>query len=595
MEPSARPQRLAELVGWLATLALVLVLPLVWSAGSLSIFRGPQTELALALWGLLAALFVAANATHRPAWTDPWWLPWAAVAVAGAASAVLADQPVRTLVGLVPVGLAGLGWGTIRQLPERRRLQLVRVVVAAGVLEAVATLAFLSRELRPESFALLATTAGRFEWIGTLGNPGYVATFLVLPALLAAALALRSTGSGRIVAGAAALLMVTVVVGTETVTAIAALGVGAAVLFWRRLPPRRRLVAVAVAALAAAAVVVATPMARKIDYTLTRIGQGRWMELGTWRGAAYAAAGRMIAAHPLTGVGLNLFESHSFAYQDEDTLAERARQLGLDTGFGEAHNDVLQWAAETGAMGVVLVIAALLAAWRRRPPGAGALPARAPLVAAAAVLAATQFPFHLAAIAAQWIVVAALAVPSLPPPTAARRRSDWLRLGAALLAAAVIAGVGWQRHEAQRALQQGRILSENLRGRARPEARIALAQRALAAVEARLRWLPYSWQGRLVAGNLAMDAGRPTTAAREFRAAVALSDRPELRYNLGMALLAAGDRSEGMDELVAAVTMNPALLRQVEDRDLAVELRARLDASGYAARHPWIYANTAAD
>ncbi len=593
MEPAARPHRIAEVTGWLATLALVLVLPLVFSAGSLSVFRGPKSELALALWTLLAALFVATNATHRAVWTDAWWLPWAAVAAAGAASAALAEQPLRVLAAVVPVIVAALGWGAVRQLPEARRRALGRAVVAGGVIEAVVTLVFLSPELRPESFVLLSTTPGRFEWIGTLGNPGYVATFLVLPALLAGARALEARGTARAAAAAAAVLMLVVIAGTETVTAMAAAAVGLAVLLWRRLPARRRLAAVVAAVVAVAVVVLATPMARKIDYTVTRVRQGRWMELGTWRGAAYAAAGSMVAAHPVTGVGLGLFESRSFAYQDEATLAERGRQLGLDIGFGEAHNDLLQWAAETGAVGVLLVLAGAVAAWRRRPPDGGVLPVRAPLAAAAAVLAATQFPLHLPAVAAQWIVVAALALPPLPPSTA-RSRITWVRLAAALLIAAGVAGVAWQRHESQRALQQGRILSDTLRGQSRPQARIALAQRALAAVEARLRWLPFSWQARLVAGNLAMDAGRPTTAAQQFAAALALADRPELHYNLGMALVAAGDRPTGLAELVTAVRMNPALLRQVEDRRLASELRSRLDASGFAARHPWIYEGTAA-
>ena len=40
--------------------------------------------------------------------------------------------------------------------------------------------------------ALLAQEGGRYEWIGTLGNPGDVAVFLVLPALLAADRALST-------------------------------------------------------------------------------------------------------------------------------------------------------------------------------------------------------------------------------------------------------------------------------------------------------------------------------------------------------------------------------------------------------------------
>jgi len=86
--------------------------------------------------------------------------------------------------------------------------------------------------------------------------------------------------------------------------------------------------------------------------------------MGSGRAAGYAAAASMLAARPTTGVGFNLFEANSFRYQSPDALAERGRVLGLATGFGEAHNDLLQYAAETGFVGLVLALAGL--AWARR-------------------------------------------------------------------------------------------------------------------------------------------------------------------------------------------------------------------------------------
>ena len=75
----------------------------------------------------------------------------------------------------------------------------------------------------------------------------------------------------------------------------------------------------------------------------------------------------------------------------------------------------------------------------------------------------------------------------------------------------------------------------------------------------------------------------------------ALADRPEVRFDVGMTLLMAGDREEGMGQLVRAVQLNPAVFREIKDPALSRELRGRLDASGYGAKHSWMFKDTPAE
>jgi len=86
-----------------------------------------------------------------------------------------------------------------------------------------------------------------------------------------------------------------------------------------------------------------------------------------------------------------------------------------------------------------------------------------------------------------------------------------------------------------------------------------------------------------------MLAGRPETALDHFRHALALAERPETRFNVGMALLALGEQESGYAHLMRAVKLNPWVFGQIAKPEVAEALRRRLDADGYGARHPWLY------
>ena len=582
------PGRVLTNATWLAALALVLLVPLLWSTAAQETFRAPKAHVALVLWVVLAAAF--AVRAPAAAWRDGWWLAWAGVLAGGAASAALAAPPGRAFGALLPLAVTALGWGALRQLADHRRRRLLRAVGLAGVVQAVLTLLFLSRAWRPRSFGLLDELGqlhDRFAWIGTMGNPADVALFLVLPALVAAQFALRP-GHRPWAWWGAALLQAGVVVGTRTLTALLALASGAAFLAWHHLPRRRRLPALVSAAAGLAVLVAVTPLGQRIAVNVREVREYGWAGLGGFRGAGMGAALGMFAAHPLAGVGPGGFEAHSFRFVPERTLAERGRYLGLETAFGEAHNEVLQYTAETGLAGVILALVGFALAWRWRPRGRGVIAHIPSLAAAAGVLALTQFPLHLAAIATQWAVLAALAAPPLPTQRGERPGAAWVSLLVVVVCVALAAGVVWQRHRAGAALQQARLLTQVLRASATPQAKAEASRRALQVVEQRLPWLPYSWRGHVIAGNLAVDAGRLDAALAHFAAALRLAERPEIRFNVGVALYLAGEEDTGLTHLVQAVKLNPAVLQEIAPGELRRRLLERLAADGYTQRYPWV-------
>jgi O-antigen ligase len=579
-------------VAALASLVLVLAVPLVWHSGMEDMFRTPKTELALAAWGVLAAVFAVSNRSGA-AWHERWWAAWAGVLAGAGLSALASGQAARVLAATLPVALAALGWGAIRQLPDPRRRTLEHAIIWAAVLEATAALLFLRSEWRPESFGLLPDLTGRYAVIGTLGNPADVAVFLVLPALLAGGYVLSSR-KWRWLSAAAALLLTFVIVATRTFTAVVALALGAAVLAWRALPRTRRVPALAAVAGVSIVLVLATPLRERLSDTAAALRDGNAIWLGSGRAVGYASALAMFAAHPLTGVGFGLFEANSFRFLSPDALAARARVLGLETGFGEAHNDLLQHTAETGAIGLALAVVGVVLAVRGGARARGMVAPVAPLLAAAAVLALTQFPLHLAAIAAQWTVLAALALPRLeaPEPLSGRGR---LRLVAVAVLCALVVALAWQRVGASITLHQAQALSDSVRApETVPTARRALARAALPHLVAKSRWLPFSWRAAVIVGNLAVDAGDIRLAVASFQRALALAERPEVRFDVGIALLMAGERDAGMAHLERAVELNPAVFRAITDPDLSRSLRRRLDANGYGLRYGWIYEGTPA-
>ncbi len=263
----------------------------------------------------------------------------------------------------------------------------------------------------------IAPPAVRDLHVGTtalLGNPNDIGNFLA-PALivvLAWALATKSMLS-RVLLFAAGVAIAAGIAASRTRGAILGVAVGIVVLIvvrWRRKAVWRLLAAVVVAALVLAT--SPTLVQRVIDAPIQELLSGRVI--------AFAAAWRMFTESPVFGIGPGCFEYAYFDYAAAvyPSMLDYAI-AGRQYMFGEAHNDHLQIAAETGLIGYLLFAASLIcvgAVSRRRPAEAATEPARfarlcgAPLAASLAALALFQFPLYLTASLTAYVFAAALVV-----------------------------------------------------------------------------------------------------------------------------------------------------------------------------------------
>lgn len=185
---------------------------------------------------------------------------------------------------------------------------------------------------------------------------------------------------------------------------------------WRVLGPRLLLVTALAGAVGAAALTAGVPQLREraARTALAWEGADDGMDQAlSGRGRIWAAAGCMIQAHPINGVGARGFRD---AYPACDPA------LGVQGVWGEgpalhAHQIVLEILAETGVLGMLLWLAAFAQAWRawRFAPAHARERARPAMLA----LAVTVFPLntHLAFHSAFWggltVLLAALFAGSL--------------------------------------------------------------------------------------------------------------------------------------------------------------------------------------
>ena len=111
---------------------------------------------------------------------------------------------------------------------------------------------------------------------------------------------------------------------------------------------------------------------------------------------------RMIAAHPVNGVGVRGFRYAYPAYAPANDHFLTAEACGVDEGACHAHQLVLEVLTETGAIGLLLWLAGVALAWRAwRWVGAGARARAFPVSVALGVM---LFPLntHLAFYSAWW-------------------------------------------------------------------------------------------------------------------------------------------------------------------------------------------------
>ncbi len=124
----------------------------------------------------------------------------------------------------------------------------------------------------------------------------------------------------------------------------------------------------------------------------------------------------MFRDHPLLGVGPGCFRYHFMTYRIALGTRYPAEWMrGFPMNWGAVHNDHLQVAAELGAPGSLLFLAALVLLLRRAPAESApravfARVLRWPLATAIALTCLAQFPLELAAPRLMFLTLGAVCV-----------------------------------------------------------------------------------------------------------------------------------------------------------------------------------------
>jgi O-antigen ligase len=403
---------------WLAAAALALP-PLVVASGAVDPFRLPQRMAAewLALASLvplaLAGGWGAASPGPRAWRRHPAMLAVAPLLLVASASLATSAHRLHVADALIDlwIGAAVLvGWSAALATPRLRRLLDV-VSLGAVPLAAIAVLQ-LHDLWRPVIFAV-DPIGERLEITSLAGNPGDLAAFLVLPALVAQA-NLRSPGRGRWGWLAVLGLLLYALAATRTLTSLAALVAGSAVLWLLALPPRRAIAGTAGALAALALLLALAPPLRQ------RVVEQRWQwEIGgmdsllSGRLDGWRVAARLLRDHPLAGVGHGAFRAE-FA---RTKLAMAAEGETFYTGhlspsFANVHNEYLEVAADLGWPGLLVLawgvgVAGVAAGRARRPAGRGPVALAWAGMVGLGVLALAYFPLRLGPVAFSWLALLA--------------------------------------------------------------------------------------------------------------------------------------------------------------------------------------------
>jgi O-antigen ligase len=268
-------------------------------------------------------------------------------------------------------------------------------------------------------------TPTRNTFTAFVGNPDDLGSYLVVPMLVGAALAL-TLRRHRTILGCIWVFLLLSVVLTQTVTALLA---SAAALIAMALQWNRRAavaVIVGLTLLLTAMSYTYVPLRVRLERGAAVAAAGDLTLLLSGRPLAFVTAIEMFKERPLTGVGPGCFAFQYLPYRlrAEQEYPSLAITLSDEqrVNYGSVHNDHLQLLAETGLPGYAIFIAAGIfiasLSWRRRET-VGAedrhrqmiirlLPL--PLVIAFFVTALGQFPLHIAATLYPYAFVAGICI-----------------------------------------------------------------------------------------------------------------------------------------------------------------------------------------
>ncbi len=492
----------------------------------------------LATLVFLASALVALRSDLRPGLGAV--LPLAAVPLVQILSR--STTPAQALPAALALWSPLAAWLALRALGAPRRT--ATVVAGCALLQAV--FALVQASAAPHSI-YGHSTPWMTSSFGSFINHNHFAGYAELGALLSLGLCAdrlrrgRELSSGALFwAGAAALVMLAHV-ASRSRGGFLALAAGLLVfglLLARRISARHAVLALAAAATVLLAVLLIMPATTRDRIT----GMASARDGATsYRLRLAAASLRLAAAHPLLGAGLGSYP---------DAVAVHKRSDG-DVRSTHAENDVLEFAAETGLLGIAALAWAIGRALRalRNSLRASAL-AKGATAAAVALAVHSLFDFNLRVPATALALAACLAVAlgaASRPSTAAPPRT----VRAAFVSVLVLLGL----------LATAASVASLLQARA---ARLSDPLERAAALSRALSWNPLATEVRRDrARALAQAAAGPLANARLARAAAdyrrALGDRPawaEAWYELAWVELAQGngeatrralDRAAGLD------------------------------------------------
>lgn len=356
----SRPER-AGTLQWLLILALVTLPALTIADGAKESFRLPKLFVCETL-GLLTLLFLIWRLRAReprallrhPAVVAT--LPLVLVATGGL---VTSDHPLHVRQALASLWIGAgclVGWSWTLTRSEHRRV-LTALLLPATALAAIAVAQFHGYE----PFSFEGYVKDRIAVTSLAGGAFDLAAYLVLP-MLVAQTGLRRPGRRWpwvlfLVLGLYAVAV------SQTLTAIVALVV-ASLMFWLLVLPWRRVAAVAavLAVVGSGLAIGVTPLRVRIAKKVESLKSGDLNQVLTGRLDGWWAALWMFRQHPLLGVGHGAYraefgDARLVLHEEGRRFYRRQHQ----TYFGNAHNEILEAAAEWGIVGCLAVAWAL---WR---------------------------------------------------------------------------------------------------------------------------------------------------------------------------------------------------------------------------------------
>jgi putative inorganic carbon (HCO3(-)) transporter len=482
--------------------SLLLLSPLVWIPGTG--FDGPRLPVVLGLLGVLLGYgALAGTAGGRSK------LLWAALALFGVhlLSLLVARTPGEAATPLL-VLFAGVSvFGVARSGLVAREFVLEGVPVLLSIVG-----------LAVSAVGVVQRVYGQ-PVVTTEGNTNYSGAFagMLLPVLAAFSAAGRRRHLCLLAAAALLVLLLLSRSRGGWVGAIGGMSVGIGGLAWRRVPGARL-------AAGAGLILLVLPLVFQGGDQLSEArAPAVVVRLELWKGAA-----RMLASHPLLGVGAGNFSVEYPPFRSEAEF--RASHQYVDSGFVEAedaHSSWVQVAAEAGLPGLVsllLVVGLGARLWLRRMK-AGAEPETLALLAglgagAAAFLVAGLFntlTLHVSHTLFFWAFLGLIDLFGDANPTGEAAHWPWTAQVTAVVVALVATGYSGMLVSSDRDFNAGMSTLDLPR-------RVAHLERAA-------KGHPSPWKARYYIERAQAAMGRPDQAAAAGREAVRLRPHHVMALN----------------------------------------------------------------